>query len=225
MSVTCTNSCLNGCGGQPATKPDRGKTTFVIDPRQVDRPGMTEGKPNSGMEAVAKGTLRLLPNDDGRENETVQRLYELCLQPVVVLSQLRERTEEEARALLIHESMVPFPPRFQVQSMNANEMVRFTDIFMELEYPLYAYLVPGQRYWANMTKSAILAQIHVGDSRNEAAVSRIMLNIETRVLTITFKEKKTLLDDESIGRCHLPCACYPSLTMRDRGRKPRSRTL
>ncbi|KAG3062822.1 hypothetical protein PI124_g6311 [Phytophthora idaei] len=75
--------------------------------------------------------------------------------------------------------------------MNANEMVRFTDIFMELEYPLYAYLVPGQRYWANMTKSAILAQIHLGDSRNEAAVSRIMLNIETRVLTITFKEKKS----------------------------------
>ncbi|KAG6954959.1 hypothetical protein JG688_00012117 [Phytophthora aleatoria] len=44
-----------------------------------------------------------------------QRLYELCIQPAAEISQLRQLTDEEKKAVLMilnHELEVPYPPRF-----------------------------------------------------------------------------------------------------------------
>ncbi|KAE9293501.1 hypothetical protein PF008_g24783 [Phytophthora fragariae] len=53
-------------------------------------------------------------------------------------------------------------PSFLEQSMTAEELAIFTDVFMALEYPMYAHLVPGQRFGENMSKAALMAQIYVG---------------------------------------------------------------
>ncbi|KAG3159026.1 hypothetical protein PC128_g21375 [Phytophthora cactorum] len=85
--------------------------------------------------------------------------------------------------------------------MTAQELATFSDIFMDLEYPVYAHLVPGQRFRANMSKAAILTQIPMGKEaalpqreaiqQFKSVVSRIMLNMETRVLKVTSKGKKS----------------------------------
>ncbi|KAE9029847.1 hypothetical protein PR001_g11415 [Phytophthora rubi] len=129
-----------------------------------------------------------------------QRLKELCLKPAKVLTQLRPRTPEEDAALLMilnQEIEVPGPPPFLVQSMTAGEIARFTDLFLGIEYSLYAHLAPGQWFGENLSKQAIIALVQGG---TEAAplhkmettafketLSRITLDMETRVITVTFK--------------------------------------
>ncbi|GMF32939.1 unnamed protein product [Phytophthora fragariaefolia] len=72
---------------------------------------------------------------------------------------------------------------------------------MALEYPLYAHLAPGQWFFDNMTKTAILAQIHGGPEAAPAhrykieafkqELSRISIDMKSRVLKVTFKGKMT----------------------------------
>eukprot|EP00644_Phytophthora_capsici_P009838 jgi/Phyca11/51788/gw1.39.393.1 len=64
--------------------------------------------------------------------------------------------------ILHHQLEVPIPPRFLIQIMDARELAAFTDLFMAIEYPLYAHLLPGQRFGSNMTKQVILQHIHMG---------------------------------------------------------------
>ncbi|OWZ13591.1 hypothetical protein PHMEG_00013052 [Phytophthora megakarya] len=74
------------------------------------------------------------------------RLRELCLQPVVPTTQLPKRTVDEAAAvamILNHEIEVPCVPTFLTHSMTAGELVVFEDMFIALEYPVYANLQPG----------------------------------------------------------------------------------
>ncbi|OWZ00582.1 hypothetical protein PHMEG_00028192 [Phytophthora megakarya] len=65
--------------------------------------------------------------------------------------------------ILNHEIEVPFPPRFLVQSMDARQIACFTDIFMAIEYPLYAHLAPGQKFSHNLSKQALVSMIHMGE--------------------------------------------------------------
>lgn len=68
---------------------------------------------------------------------------------------------------------------------------------MVLEYPLYAHITPGQQLFDNMTKGSLLAQIFVGaeaapEHKKEiedfkSTLSRITLDMETRVFKVTFK--------------------------------------
>ncbi|KAE8984818.1 hypothetical protein PR003_g15771 [Phytophthora rubi] len=151
--------------------------------------------------AVAKGLHR---EKQGVRTQEQHRMYELCTQQMPALTKLRDRTEDEDKALLMiltHELEVPAPPSFLEQSMTAEELAIFTDVFMALEYPMYAHLVPGQRFGENMSKAALMAQIYVGAEaapaqKKEIAefktdVSRMTLDTKTRVITVTFKGKQT----------------------------------
>ncbi|EGZ09066.1 hypothetical protein PHYSODRAFT_412822, partial [Phytophthora sojae] len=99
--------------------------------------------------------------------------------------------------ILNHEIEVPAPPYFLVQSMTASELSCFTDIFLAIEYPLYAHLAPGQRFGEHMTKQAIMAQIYVGAEAAAAqkqeiadfkqSISRITLDMTAKVISATFK--------------------------------------
>ncbi|KAE8966829.1 hypothetical protein PR003_g29349 [Phytophthora rubi] len=125
----------------------------------VDEPTLLRG---SYREAVGPAERTRTTPTPSTEQE---RLTALCLQPAELLTQLRERTEDEVKAIVMilnHEIEVPNVPPFLIQSMDPSELACFEDIFMALEYPLYAHLAPGQRFFANMTKGAILAQIYVG---------------------------------------------------------------
>ncbi|KAG1706310.1 hypothetical protein DVH05_001458 [Phytophthora capsici] len=105
--------------------------------------------------------------------------------------------------ILHHQLEVPIPPRFLIQIMDARELAAFTDLFMAIEYPLYAHLLPGQRFGSNMTKQVILQHIHMGA---EAAMpqklqiqelkkdlSRVEINADTKVVKVTFKGKQTAM--------------------------------
>ncbi|OWZ09254.1 hypothetical protein PHMEG_00018074 [Phytophthora megakarya] len=132
------------------------------------------------------------------------RLRDMCMAPAQALTQLRERTKDEDNALLMilnHEIEVPAPPNFLVQSMTAWELACFTDIFLAIEYPLYAHLAPGQRFGENLSKQALCAHIYAGAEaaavqKQEIAefkqsISRIALDMKTRVITVTFKGKQS----------------------------------
>ncbi|KAE9331822.1 hypothetical protein PF008_g15238 [Phytophthora fragariae] len=103
--------------------------------------------------------------------------------------------------ILNHEIEVPGPPPFLKQSMTSTELAIFTDIFLAVEYPLYAHLAPGQQFGDNMSRQAILEQTHAGmeaapKQKQEvedfkAAFSRIVLNVDTRVVTFTFKGRQS----------------------------------
>ncbi|OWZ17711.1 LOW QUALITY PROTEIN: hypothetical protein PHMEG_0008311 [Phytophthora megakarya] len=81
--------------------------------------------------------------------------------------------------------------------MDAYELACFTDMMLAIEYPLYAHLAP--RAPENVSKAAILAQIAVGEEATVAqkletdifkrTISWITVGKDTRVITITFKEK------------------------------------
>ncbi|GMF20085.1 unnamed protein product [Phytophthora fragariaefolia] len=117
---------------------------------------------------------------------------------------LRERTKDEIAAvemILNHDIEVPKVPPFLSQFMSPDELAVFEDIFMALEYPIYTHLAPGQRFFDNMSKGALLAQLNGG---LEAALahkqkieefkqelSRISLDMKSRVITVTFKGKAT----------------------------------
>ncbi|GMF34629.1 unnamed protein product [Phytophthora fragariaefolia] len=93
------------------------------------------------------------------------RLKELCLRPAEPTNQFRQRTDDEVKAIVMilnHELEVPHVPPFLAQTMGPGELAVFEDLFMAHEYPLYAHLAPGQRFFANMTKGAILTQIQGG---------------------------------------------------------------
>ncbi|KAE9163115.1 hypothetical protein PF004_g30258 [Phytophthora fragariae] len=164
----------------------------------VDEPTLLRG---SYREAVGPAERTRATPTPSTEQE---RLTALCLQPAELLTQLRERTEDEVQAIVMilnHEIEVPNVPPFLIRSMDPSELACFEDIFMALEYPLYAHLAPGQRFFANMTKGAILAQIYVGveaapaqkrDIENfKKTLSRITLDMDTRVVKITFKGKQS----------------------------------
>ncbi|OWZ20535.1 hypothetical protein PHMEG_0005038 [Phytophthora megakarya] len=76
--------------------------------------------------------------------------------------------------ILNHELDVPFPPRFLVQS------TCFTDIFLTIEYPLYAHLAPGQKL---SPKQEI--------RKFKASLSRVTIDTTSHFLTVTFKGKKS----------------------------------
>ncbi|KAG1709862.1 hypothetical protein DVH05_016877 [Phytophthora capsici] len=71
---------------------------------------------------------------------------------------------------------------------------------MAIEYPLYAHLLPGQRYGPNLPKETILQHIFVGAEAAapqkqeimgfKAALARIEINGDSRVVKVTFKGKK-----------------------------------
>ncbi|KAG6594067.1 uncharacterized protein IUM83_19670 [Phytophthora cinnamomi] len=126
------------------------------------------------------------------------RLKELCLRPADPTTQLRERTEDETKAIVMilnHEIEVPKVPPFLKRSMDPSELACFADIFMALEYPLYAHLAPGQRFFGNMPKGAILMQIYAGGEAAPAqkrdiedfkrTVSRVTLDMEARLVKTT----------------------------------------
>ncbi|KAG3075886.1 hypothetical protein PI124_g17980 [Phytophthora idaei] len=100
-------------------------------------------KPKSYRDALGANMIKEATTEESTE---AQRLYQLCVQQVEPTLQLRERTDDENKSLLMvlnHELQVPFPPRFLIRSMDARELAYFTDIFMAIEYPLYAHLAPG----------------------------------------------------------------------------------
>jgi hypothetical protein len=47
--------------------------------------------------------------------------------------------------ILSHEIAVAMAPPFLRQSMTISKLAVFEDMFMALEYPLYAHLAPGQK--------------------------------------------------------------------------------
>lgn len=101
-------------------------------------------KTTSFLGAVQSGTT---VNNIGTATEEQQRLYQLCTEPPAETLELRTRPRDEDKVLLMilnHEIEVPYPPPFLVQSMDVRELACFTDIFMAIEYPLYAHLAPGQ---------------------------------------------------------------------------------
>jgi hypothetical protein len=117
---------------------------------------------------------------------------------------LRKRTPDEVKAIVMilnHEIEVPAVPPFLTQSMNFGELACFEDLFMGLEYPLYAHLQPGQRFFNNMVKGAIMAQIHVGaeaapvqkqeNLEFKTGLSRMTVDIDTRVVKVTFKGRQS----------------------------------
>jgi hypothetical protein len=155
-----------------------------------------EVSPVSYLTAVAGANSRITTDTITPEQS---RLRALCLEPAVPTMRLRERTADEAAAILMifnHEIEIPRVRIFLTQSMTAGELACFEDMFMALEYPLYAHLAPGQRFFDNMTKSALLAQLHVGAEAAiqktellafKSGLSRITLDMATRVVKVTFK--------------------------------------
>lgn len=100
-----------------------------------------------------------------KETEEQQRMRELCMRPVERVLELRQRTTEEDRALvmiLTHELELARPPAFLIQSMDAEELAVFTDLFHAIEYPLYAHLAPGQRFGEDMSREALLRYVSAG---------------------------------------------------------------
>ncbi|KAL3664755.1 hypothetical protein V7S43_010502 [Phytophthora oleae] len=102
--------------------------------------------------------------------------------------------------ILQQEIEVPYTSLFLVQSMDAYEQAVFSDMMLAIEYPLYAHLAPGQRLGENMSKAALQDQIYVGAeaavaqqqeiAEFKSVMSRIYVNKETRVMTVTFKGKQ-----------------------------------
>ncbi|KAE8910802.1 hypothetical protein PF003_g5340 [Phytophthora fragariae] len=169
-------------------------------------PNSEGGKPDSTIFRSYKGAVSqgLHKRETKKLTEEQSRLRDLCLRPAKALTQLRQRTADEDAALLMimsQEIEVPRPPNFLVQSMNAGEIARFTDRFLGIEYPLYAHLMPGQWFGENLTKQAILAHIHTGVEaapkqkqdveKFKNSLSRITLDMDTRVITVTFKGRGT----------------------------------
>ncbi|KAE9316266.1 hypothetical protein PR003_g18764 [Phytophthora rubi] len=170
------------------------------------QPNSEGGKPDSTIFRSYKGAVSqgLHKRETKKLTEEQSRLRDLCLRPAKALTQLRQRTADEDAALLMimsQEIEVPRPPNFLVQSMNAGEIARFTDLFWGIEYPLYAHLMPGQWFGENLTKQAILAHIHTGAEaapkqkqdveQFKDSLSRITLDMDTRVITVTFKGRGT----------------------------------
>jgi len=163
--------------------------------------GTTAGTPGSYIAAVTQDSAQ---SDAGDMTMEQVRLRALCLMPATPTLRLRERTKDEVQAIVMilnHELEVPRLPPFLTQSMDAGELACFEDLFMSLEYPMYAHLAPGQRFFDNMSKSAILAQMYVGAEAApgqkaellafKTGLSRISLDMETRVLKVTFKGKQS----------------------------------
>ncbi|KAE9182922.1 hypothetical protein PF004_g24099 [Phytophthora fragariae] len=157
-----------------------------------------------------KSSYRAAVADEGGGKEEAglvqerTRLRELCLRPADPTTQLCERTEDETKVIVMilnHEIEVPKVPPFLKQSMDPSELACFADIFMALEYPLYAHLAPGQRFFYNMTKGAILMQIYAGGEAAPAqkrdiedfkrTVSRVTLDMEARLVKVTFKGRQS----------------------------------
>ncbi|KAE8975077.1 hypothetical protein PR001_g25814 [Phytophthora rubi] len=156
---------------------------------------------NSYLGAVNSG--RTMSGGKVETNEQ-KRMKELCTRPVERVVELRGRTADEDRALIMilnHELELARPPTFLIQSMDAEELAVFTDLFHAIEYPLYAHLAPGQRFDNDMACESILRMVHAGREAApqhkqeilefKAAMSRILLDAETRLITVTFKGKQS----------------------------------
>ncbi|KAE9107839.1 hypothetical protein PF010_g12139 [Phytophthora fragariae] len=172
--------------------------TNVVHEEAETKAGVDSG---SYLGAVHKGMTAL---GDGLETEEQRRMKQLCMQPAQSVTKLRARTEDEDKALLMilnHEIEVPGPPAFLKQSRTSTELAYFTDIFLAIEYPLYAHLAPGQQFGQNMSRHAIMRHIYAGPEAAPShkqeveefkeAFSRIALNADTRVVTITFKGRQS----------------------------------
>jgi hypothetical protein len=75
-----------------------------------------------------------------------ERLRDLCMKPALPTTKLRQRTTDESKAIVMivnHEIEVPFVPHFLQLSRTTSELAVLEDIFMALEYQLYAHLAPG----------------------------------------------------------------------------------
>lgn len=165
-----------------------------------------EGTPTSGKsyrDAVG-GTEKDASTKEGMAPTDQKKWYDMCMKPAEPVRELRERTEEENQALVMilnHQLEVPVPPRFLVLSMTVVELAAFTDIFMALEYPLYAHLAPGQRYGTGLGKQSIMQMIQVGAeaalpqkqeiAEFKAAIARIEIDPERRLVIVTFKGKRS----------------------------------
>ncbi|KAE8879755.1 hypothetical protein PF003_g36154 [Phytophthora fragariae] len=156
---------------------------------------------NSYLGAVNSG--RTMSGGKVETNEQ-KRMKELCTRPVERVVELRGRTADEDRALIMilnHELELARPPTFLVQSMDAEELAVFTDLFHAIEFPLYAHLAPGQRFDNDMACESILRMVHAGREAApqhkqeilefKAAMSRILPDAETRLITVTFKGKQS----------------------------------
>lgn len=121
--------------------------TFINDPTTSKEKNKGQDT-NTSFKDVVSGTDNKWPT--ATEGEKVyQKWYELCMRPAEPIRVLREMTDEEKQAIemiLNHQLEVPIPPRFLIQIMDARELAVFTDLFMAIEYPLYAHLLRGQRY-------------------------------------------------------------------------------
>jgi len=154
------------------------------------------------LEAVKqRATQKLQPCKLAEEHE---KFYQLCVAEASPKTETRPITDDEKRAVqlvLSQEMEVPFPPRFLAQVMTPLELAKFTDYFHTLEYPLYAHLASGQRVYGELSKYAILGLIQAGHAASQehqrevddfkASLSRIQLDLNTRVLTVFFRGKKT----------------------------------
>ncbi|KAG1712695.1 hypothetical protein DVH05_000435 [Phytophthora capsici] len=179
--------------------------TFTNDPREAQE-NTDANKPSRSFKDVVAETEEQPTKQNGEDNENLQKWYQLCMKKAEPIRVLRDMTDEEKQAIemiLHHQLEVPIPPRFLIQIMDARELAAFTDLFMAIEYPLYAHLLPGQRFGPNMSIQAILQHMNMGA---EAAypqkmqimefkrdISRAEINTETRVVKVTFKGKNTAM--------------------------------
>lgn len=137
-------------------------------------------------------------------DKKLKQLYDLGITHMDVLVTPRKSTEEEDTAPLMivtHKLEVSFPPRFLVQIMAGEQMAKFIDLFKAMEYPLFAHLAPGQRVGENMPKQVLFTQMRMGAeaaaSQKQAIaefkndLSRVPLDMNTRVLTVYLKGKKS----------------------------------
>ncbi|KAG1709927.1 hypothetical protein DVH05_016941 [Phytophthora capsici] len=151
--------------------------------------------------AVLKGPHET--QDDTGETD-VNNIRQLCAKPVTRVSILRQRTAEEDHILemiLKQEIEVANPPNFLLQSMDAEEMAILTDLIHSLEYPLYAHIAPGQKFSNGLSREALLRLVTAGPEaalqhtqevqQFKKEIARINLDLETRVITVTFKGKRT----------------------------------
>jgi hypothetical protein len=160
--------------------------------------GSQAQEPGSFLAAVQKS------DEDSRDERGSERerLQKLCLQVVTVTTKLRKRTADEKKALVMilnHEIEVPTIPPFLRLSMTPGELAVFEDIFMALEYPLYAHLEPGQRFYDNLTSNVVVEQISGGPEAAAAHtreieefkgdLARISLDNAARTVKVTFKNK------------------------------------
>ncbi|GMF47018.1 unnamed protein product [Phytophthora fragariaefolia] len=102
------------------------------------------------------------------------------LQPAYPTTKLRAKTADEVAAIVMilnHEIEVPMVPPFRTQSMTPGELAVFEEIFKALEYPIYAHLAPGQRFFDSMQKGVVLAQIYAAE---EAAPAHKQKNDQKR---------------------------------------------